>query len=1075
MLLRLTWRQRCLAGGLALAAILGVQPLLTSGEPAEGRKIEVLVLGNDGEIHAFEKTTAQVVPALAKEGINWFYSTSPADLNSQNLAKFDAVLLYAKYDSITPAEEQALLDFVNSGKGFLAVHSAAESFPNSGAYIRLVGGQLDHHGTGVFTASIVRPEHPVTLGVASFETTDETFVHKNLAADRVVLMERTEGTRQEPVTWVRNQGKGRVFYTAYGHDEKTWRRPEFLALMRNAILWTAGDAVRAEWERLEMPAVIRRSSSYVPNYERRTPPPKYQVPLSPEDSMKLAQLPPCFELKLFASEPDIVKPITMAWDERGRLWVAESVDYPNEIHPGEPGRDRIKILEDTDGDGKADKFTVFAEGLNIPTGLTFYNGGVIVAQVPDMLYLKDTDGDDKADIRQVLNTGWGIRDTHSGPSNLRYGFDNRIWGSVGYSGFQGKSGEATLNFLQGIWRMRPDGTRLELMGSFSNNTWGLGFSETFDLFGSTANNTHAVYVGIPNRFSADVKGLPQRAGSKKIDGHYSMAPITSGVRQVDVFGGYTAAAGFNLYTARSFPKEYWNRIAFVNEPTGRLVHQAILEKQGAGFAEKDGYNLLSSTDEWFAPVNAQVGPDGAVWVSDFYNFVVQHNPTPSGFQTGKGNAYVNPLRDQKRGRIYRIVYKGAPPYRPISLSKDRPAELVATLSNDNLGWRMHAQRLLVERGQKDVGPELMALARNKNVDELGLNPAAVHALWTLSGLGMIDGSAGPATAVAVEALRHPSAGVRKAALQTLPANEATLKEVRAAGLLQDPDPFTRLAAVLMLAELPPSGEVGALLYQMAKTSGVDKDEWLSQAVYDGAARHRAGFFKANTADLGAAAYRSLADKISKEEQTPQAVPEPVAQAGAPARLIGQSMAPVGEKLLHAYVEDIVGPIKRPPPPTAGFGRGGGGGRGGRGANFGQVGAGAGRGSVVPTGPPLVVAIKTVPEDMTYSVKNFTVKPGQYVRITLTNPDEMQHNLVFVRPGSVEDVGELVNVMAKASDAAERNYVPPSQDVLLWTNLVEPGQSVTLEFIAPTQVGDYPYMCTFPGHWKTMNGVMKVSQ
>src|SRR5439155_1367691 len=161
-------------------------------------------------------------------------------------------------------------------------------------------------------------------------------------------------------------------------------------------------------------------------------------------------------------------------------------------------------------------------------------------------------------------------------------------------------------------------------------------------------------------------------------------------------------------------------------------------------------------------------------------------------------------------------------------------------------------------------------------------------------------------------------------------------------------------------------------------------------------------FKAYTSDLGAAQFRSLADKVSKEEQTPRAAPPP----GAPPRLIGQSMAPVGEKLLHAYVEDIVGPITRPPPPTAGgFGGGGGGSGRGRGANFGQVGPGG----VVPTGAPLVIAIKTVPDDMTYSVKNFTVKPGQYVRITLTNPDEMQHNLVFVRPGSVEDVGELVNV------------------------------------------------------------------
>jgi len=215
---------------------VGVRPLLTWAEPTEGRKIEVLVLGNEGEIHAFEKTTAQVAPDLAKEGINWFYSTSPMDLNSQNLAKFDAVLLYAKYDSIAPAQETALLNFVNSGKGFLAVHSAAESFPKSPAYVRLVGGELDHHSAGAFTASIVRSEHPVTLGGRPFIKTDKTFVHKNLASDRVVLMERTEGTRQEPVTWVRNQGKGRVFYTAYGHDEKTWKRPEFLALMHNAIL-----------------------------------------------------------------------------------------------------------------------------------------------------------------------------------------------------------------------------------------------------------------------------------------------------------------------------------------------------------------------------------------------------------------------------------------------------------------------------------------------------------------------------------------------------------------------------------------------------------------------------------------------------------------------------------------------------------------------------------------------------------------------------------------------------------------------------------------------------------------------
>ena len=183
------------------------------------------------------------------------------------------------------------------------------------------------------------------------------------------------------------------------------------------------------------------------------------------------------------------------------------------------------------------------------------------------------------------------------------------------------------------------------------------------------------------------------------------------------------------------------------------------------------------------------------------------------------------------------------------------------------------------------------------------------------------------------------------------------------------------------------------------------------------------------------------------------------------------MSPVPDKLLHAYVEDIVGPVKRPPPPTAGFG--GGGGRGG--ANFVPVVAGRGGRGGAPLGAPLEIEISAVKEEMKYTIEAFTVKPGQYVRITLKNPDEMQHNLVFVRPGRVEEVGSLVTAMAKATDAADRDYIPPTPDVLLWTKLVDPGQSVTLEFIAPTTPGDYPYMCTFPGHWKTMRGMMKVAQ
>ena len=272
--------------------------------------------------------------------------------------------------------------------------------------------------------------------------------------------------------------------------------------------------------------------------------------------MKFVQVPAEFSLSLFATEPDIVKPIAFAFDERGRMWIAETVDYPNEPTAGKPGDDRIRILEDTNGDGKADKFTVFADQLNIPTSLVFANGGVIVAQPPHILFLKDTNGDDKADERKILSTGWGQSDTHAILSNLQYGMDNYIWGVVGYSGFKGEINGKQFAFAQAAFRFRPDGSDFEVMTGSTNNTWGLGFTETFDVFGSTANNDPSFYMAIPNRFFEGVEGLPtpgQRgvgSGYQSLAAFYAVHPLTPYIRQVDVFNGYTAGAGhYSLHGA----------------------------------------------------------------------------------------------------------------------------------------------------------------------------------------------------------------------------------------------------------------------------------------------------------------------------------------------------------------------------------------------------------------------------------------------------------------------------------------------------------------------------------------------
>ena len=210
---------------------------------------------------------------------------------------------------------------------------------------------------------------------------------------------------------------------------------------------------------------------------------------------------------------------------------------------------------------------------------------------------------------------------------------------------------------------------MEMVTNTSNNTWGLGFNETGDLFGSTANNSHGWYMAIPNRYFGESK---VDNGSRSTDTHKDMKPITPKVRQVDVFGGFTAAAGHNFYTARAFPKKYWNNVAFVSEPTGHILHQNVMAKKGTDFEDALGFNLLAGADEWVAPVFAEVGPDGAVWVADWYSYIIQHNPTPKGSENGKGNAYETDLRDFTHGRLYRVGWKNAPAYTPIVIEQ-RPS------------------------------------------------------------------------------------------------------------------------------------------------------------------------------------------------------------------------------------------------------------------------------------------------------------------------------------------------------------------------------------------------------------------
>ncbi|QEL20786.1 PVC-type heme-binding CxxCH protein [Limnoglobus roseus] len=811
--------------------------------------LKILFLGDRGA-HRPKVRFDQLEPIMVKRGIALTYTDSLDALTLDNLNKYDGLVIYANQDRGKPEHVQAILDYVAAGKGFIPLHCGSFCFTNDDNYVKLVGAQFRNHTTGVFRAKTVQPDHPIMRGVQSFESWDETYVHhKHNETNRVVLEVRADRAQEEPWTWVRTHGKGRVFYTAWGHDHRTWSHDGFHTLIERGIRWACGQDLTDAPRYADAPKMTKiqgtdkdfeYGEAKVPFYPAGQrwgtlgePISKMQKPLSPAASMKHYSVPEGFEVKLFASDEQIGgKPIAQTWDDRGRLWMAVTKDYPNEMRRAGEGRDKIVVCEDADGDGMADTFTVFADKLSIPTSLLCVHGGVLVHQAPHTLFLKDTDGDGKADLRQELVTGWGTNDTHAGPSNLRYGLDNWVYGIVGYSGLNATVAGERLRFGQGIYRFKleKDGdhklavAKFELLRNVNNNAWGVAFNEDGDLFGSTANGCPMVHLPVPNRYYETVRGLnPGPLPNIALSNAYH--PVTEKVRAVDWHGGFTAGAGCAVYTARAYPPEYWNRTAFVSDPTGHLTAAFVLQPNGTDYVARYGWNLAAADDEWAAPTDAQVGPDGHVWLIDWYNFIVQHNPTPAGFKTGKGGAYESDLRDKTHGRIYRLVYTGTKPAPPTNLAAAKTDDLVAALKSDNMFWRLHAQRRLVEAGDKAAGESLRKLA----ADATSSPQTVLHAVWALDGLKAGEG--------APVGLDHPSPAVRRAVLQTLPKGAKSAAAIPAAKVLDDADLRVRLAALLALADQPSASAAGPVLAARLAALEAGTDKGLADATLAAAVAH----------------------------------------------------------------------------------------------------------------------------------------------------------------------------------------------------------------------------------------------
>lgn len=828
--------------------LLGAKAAFAQAPMEAPRRLEVLFLGDDAGHKPLERYRV-LKQVLAPKGINITFVEDLSKITRENLDLYDALLVYANHEQDKAPE--AIFQWVKDGGGLVALHSACGNFHPSKEWFDLVGGKFKSHEGREITPKSVDLDHPITKGLPALTAWDETYVHSDLTGDRHLLQIREAGNKDEkdpePWTWTRDEGKGRVFYTASGHDMRVWKQEAYQELVLRGILWSIGDKKAGLFAQVKMPELIIEE----PRVENRAfpeiPMMALQKPLTAEQSAMHTQVPAGTKLSLFACEPMVKNPIAIDWDERGRAWVVESFGYPNNV-PEKPGtgEDNIKILEDTNGDGKADKMTVFASGLRHCTATVFVKGGVIATDGPDLVYLKDGNNDGKSDVRTVMATGLNINDTHASTSQLQYGMDNWIYATVGYSGVDMDLNGKKHKFGQSVFRFRTDLSELEHLQNTTNNTWGVAITEEGDIIGSTANNNPSWIMSIPGA-AYEGSGMEQD-NTPRLDTSTIIYPNTLDITQVDQIDRYTAAAGHFFYTDNIMSATFGPDNAFICEPTGHLVATGDVKPRGSlKQTILRGNNIFASSDAWAAPVAARVGPDGAVWVADWYNPIIQHNVVfrfwnparnydqkSSPFHTGekgpgKGNAYETPLRDREHGRIWRVSPSKADLRKKTEYALDpsKPITLAKGLTSPSQHVRLHAQRLLVERGGQDAVKPLSMLI-NENVAPEGSDKplSAIHAIWTLQGIGTKPGT--PSYQVLTAALSNSSELVRRHAMMALGASDPAVLLAIPSMLEKTKDPREQLLILTSIAQAVPNQPVAAALWKFVSTAG-DLDDTQKEA------------------------------------------------------------------------------------------------------------------------------------------------------------------------------------------------------------------------------------------------------
>lgn len=564
-------------------------------------------------------------------------------------------------------------------------------------------------------------------------------------------------------------------------------------------------------------------------------------PLATPDNFELH---PALELSLFAAEPDVVDPVAIAFDEFGRAYVAEMRDYPYGVGPDGKVGSSLRLLEDTDGDGRADRSTVFARDLSFATSVAPWRGGVLVTAPPDLLFLKDTDGDGVADLREVVVTGFRRGVSDSLVNGLRFHFDGWIHGANGGSGGTLASPRrpgVQVRLGDRDFRFRPDTGEIGLTA----HTGG-GFGLVFDDWGrsfTTYNINHIQQRVADADALTRFPGAPAVETTQSISDHgdmariFPVAPAVTRPNHPEQAGHFSAAGGMGHIGHAAWPGNLPGSV-LVCDVVGNLVHRDVLAPDGpilraSRAPEEQDREFFASRDVDFRPVNLELGPDGALYLLDMQREIIEH----PDYIPKKTLAGQDVRAGQDRGRIYRLLPKGAPKTRDLP-GRATSAELVAMLGSPNQWTRLTAHRLLHERGESAVVPALKDIlhGRMARKPDPAWEPAkpeardALAALWRLHALTLLDGLAALDEASLLAALgdKHPRIRVAAVRLAAKRATESPRVAAAVQRALADPDAAVRLEASLAAAALPRSPELVAALG--AQLRPADVHVWNRRAV-----------------------------------------------------------------------------------------------------------------------------------------------------------------------------------------------------------------------------------------------------